>query len=700
MNLVIVESPAKAKTIEKYLGKDYKVMASLGHVIDLPGNKLSVDVEHDYEPDFKTIRGKGEVIKKLKRAVPKKGDVYLAMDPDREGEAIAYHVAQALKLKKPKRITFHEITKDAVNEAIKKPGEIDWDLVESQFARRVLDRLVGYKVSELLWKKIWYGLSAGRVQSVALRLIVEKEEEREAFNPEEYWDVFVDLDKKGEILRAKLSKKDGKKFVPGNKEDVEELEKAIGKSSFKVLDVSSREMKKGPYPPLKTSTLQRSANSILGMSAKRTMALAQRLYQAGYITYMRTDSLNMSKQAVDTIRKLIEKIHGPEYLPEKPKYYKTNSKGAQEAHEAIRPTDFSTTREAIKKDLGSSEAKLYDLIYRRAVSSQMTDRRSEIMAVELAPKDVKKPEYIFRVGAEKVLFDGFRKVLGGAKEEGDVQEISDISKGDEFDLKELVKEQKYTNPPARYSEAALVKMLEKLGVGRPSTYATIISTVISRGYVIKEAKALVPTDVGRVVANFLKKNFARLVDYDYTAKVEDELDGISEGKIEYVPFMESQFKPLTGEIDVAMEKVEKEDVVILGDSKEKCPECGKKMVVRLGRYGKFLSCSTFPECKGMKDLEGGEEALDLKKYHKPTECPECKKGMKMKNGKYGKYWACVDYPDKCKGTFPMLLNEKCPECSSYLVERKSKWGQIFTGCSGYPDCRYIKKGKKKSKKKS
>jgi DNA topoisomerase-1 len=697
-NLLIVESPAKAKTINKYLGKDYKVMATVGHIIDLPKSDLAVDVEHDYEPEFTTIYGKAKVIKELKKALPKDGNVYLAMDPDREGEAIAWHVRNALELKTPKRVTFNEITKDAVQDAVQKPGDIDENLVEAQKSRRVLDRLVGYKLSELVWKKIWYGLSAGRVQSVALRLIVEKEEEREAFDPEEYWNFSVTVkDSKKNELEAELKSKDGKKYVPSTGKEVEELEKTLGDSNYKVVEVEEREVNRNPYPPLTTSKMQQSANIGFGFTSKRTMALAQILYQAGYITYMRTDSTNLSKKAIDEIRKVIKDKYGDKYLPAKPKYYKTKSKGAQEAHEAIRPTDFTVSKEQIKKEFGNAHAKLYDLIWRRAVSSQMNPKKAKVLTVKISPKDVKEPEYIFSLGGEMILFDGFRKVLGGGKAQEDLAQISQIKEGDELKKVKFNKEQKFTQPPSRYTEASLVKKLEKLGIGRPSTYATIISTIQSRGYVEREAKSLLPTDVGRVVTNFLRNNFNRLVDYKYTAKVEEELDDIAEGKIDYVPFIDSQYKPLVKEIKKADKEVEKEDVVILGKAKdEKCPECGGDMVIRIGRYGKFLSCAKFPECKGMKDISGGEEDLDYAKYYKPEKCPKCGSKMVLKNGKYGRFWACEKYPD-CKTTLPMLLNEKCPECGERLVERKGKWGKMFIGCSGYPDCKYIKKNKKKKK---
>ncbi len=688
-NLVIVESPAKAKTIEKYLGKDYQVMATVGHIIDLPKSKLGVDIENNYQPEFVTIKGKGSVISKLKKAVPKNGEVYLAMDPDREGEAIAQHTCDALKIKNPRRVIFHEITKDAVSKAVKNSTNIDGNLVQAQIARRVLDRLVGYQVSGLIWKKIWYGLSAGRVQSVALRLIVEREEEREAFEPKEYWEVFANLldkDTKKVQVRAQLKSKNEKKFIPKNEKEVSEVVDKVEGEDFLVSDVQKKEVKNYPSPPFTTSTLQQSANNALGLSSKRTMALAQALYQEGYITYMRTDSVNLSKESLNSMRSVISTKYGKDYLPEKPNFYKSKAKLAQEAHEAIRPTDFSITSDFIKEKVGASEARLYNLIYNRALASQMSPMVSEkcdvLFTVDVGDK------YGFNVKAEKVLFDGFTKVIPRANYGEDLQQIVGINKGDIFVDQGIEKEQKFTKPRARYTEASLVKTLEKYGIGRPSTYSTIISTVQDRGYVSKEGKYLVPKDVGRVVNGLMKNSFERLVNYEYTANVEDELDNIATGELKYEPFIEKEYKKLQKEIEVADKEVKKEDIVVLDKSEESCPDCNGDMVVKLGRYGKFLSCSKFPKCKGMKGLD--VESLDSDKYATPKSCPECDGPLSIKIGKFGKFWACQSYPD-CKGTVPLLLNEECPECKKNLVERQGKWGKSFIGCSGYPNCKYIKK---------
>ncbi len=695
MNLVLVESPAKAKTIEKYLGKEYKVKATVGHIIDLPKNKLGVDVENDFKPEFVTIKGKGELVKKLKKDIPKDGKVYLAMDPDREGEAIAWHTASALKLKNANRITFNEITKDAVNTAIKNPRKIDQDLVDAQFARRMLDRLVGYKVSQVLWKKIWYGLSAGRVQSAALRLIVEREEEIEAFVPEEYWDINATLEKdKSNRFSAYLSRIAGKKVDVNNGVEANKINDDIAKKDFLVTNVTTREVKKHAFPPFTTSTLQQAANRVLGFTAKRTMGIAQMLYQSGYITYMRTDSTNLSSQAIESIRKFVAKEYGDKYLPAKPNFYKTKSKNAQEAHEAIRPSDVSFTPQAAAKKLDPTDAKLYTLIWKRAVASQMSEKISNQLSLEIKPQGTQQ-DYTFIASGENVLFDGFRLLLQGDKEDDEVAILGHINKGDILSLIELSLLQKYTKPKPRYSEAGLVKTLEALGIGRPSTYATIISTIIDRGYVEKIEKALAPTDIGRVVCKFLKSSFGRLVDYEYTAGVENRLDDISNGELKYVPFMESEYGSLQKDIDSAENGIKKEDLVILGKSDEKCPDCGAAMLVKIGKNGKFLTCERFPECKGIKSL-AESEPLDEEKYLKLEKCEKCGSDMILKSSKYGKFWGCSKYPE-CKNIKPLALKETCPLCGKNLTEKKGRWGKTFTGCTGYPDCKYIKKESKKKK---
>ena len=700
--LVLVESPAKAKTIKKYLGGGYEVKATLGHIIDLP-KKLGVDVENDYKPEFEVIKGKKKVITELRKALPEKGTVYLAMDPDREGEAIAYHVADALKLKNFKRVTFNEITKSAVEEGIKKASEIDDKLVEAQFARRVLDRLVGYKLSGVLWKKMWYGLSAGRVQSVALRLIVERERRIRKFIPVEYWDIIAKVGDKNKF-DAELKKINGKKAVVSTEDEKNKIKAGLEGEDLVVKEIGKKIVKKHAYPPFTTSTLQQAGNNLYGYSAKKIMSIAQKLYQAGNITYMRTDSVTLSKSAVESIRDHISKRIGKEYLPEKPNYYKQKSKLAQEAHEAIRPVDINATHESLKI-VKPEEVKLYNLIRNRTIASQMSERvlESNNAVLEGAGKDNVK--YTFTLSGSKVIFEGWSRVLP-MKSQDDSQildKLSDLKEGEKYKVNEIVGEQKFTKPVARYTEASLVKALEKYGVGRPSTYATIINTLLTRKYVFKDKKNLLPTDIGEVVCKFLEDNFERLVDYDYTAAVEDQFDKIAEGEVEYVPFMDAQYKPLLKEIE-NVDKVNKDDVLILNDSDSKCPKCGAEMKVKLGRYGKFLTCSKFPDCDGILNIDGKSDEektleLDTDKYEKAPDCPDCKGEMVLKEGRYGKFWACKDYP-KCKGTAPLELKEKCPECGKNLLERKGKWGKTFIGCTGYPDCKYIKGSGKNGFKKS
>ncbi len=711
MKLVIVESPAKAKTIKRYLGKGFSVAATVGHIKDLPKSKLGVDVEKKYKPDYQVMPGKKKVISKLRKKIPRNDqNVYIACDPDREGEAIAKHVAEVFKLKKPHRVVFHEITKDAVNDAIENPRTINMDLVNAQKARRILDRLVGYKLSELLWRKIWYGLSAGRVQSVATRLIVEREREREEFKPEEYWELFANcLTDDKQDFRAEFKKRDGKKYVPGSKKEVDDLLKDVKDSDWSIKDVETKKRKQNAPPPFTTAKLQQLANNYLGYSASRTMQLAQQLYQGidvkekghvGLITYMRTDSVNLAKQAINAIRKFVKGKLSDKYVPEKPNYFKAKSRLAQEAHEAIRPTHFDLPPEKVKDSLSPQQYKLYKLIWDRAVSCQMKPMEYNAITAEIETVGKSGKKYTFVLKGTEVTFDGYAKVAGSSLlNKEDAQQVSGLEPGEDVKCKKIDTEQKFTKPKARYTEATLVKELEKHGIGRPSTYASIISTIQNRGYVDKDGRYLLPTDVGFVVTDFLMEHFDQIVDYDFTSEVEENLDNIAEGKEKWVEVVDDVYKPFDKTLEKKKKEVDKKDVVILGDSDKKCPECGGKMVVRLGRNGKFLSCAKFPECKGMLGMDGKKpsETLDYKKYEKAEKCPDCGAKMVLKTGKYGKFWACSKYPD-CKGTAPLLLKEKCPECGSNLVERKGKWGKFFTGCSGYPKCKYIKKTKKKKGK--
>ena len=706
--LVIVESPSKAKTIKKYLGAGYEVKASVGHIRDLPKSKLGFD-ETTLDPVYEVSPDKTKVIAELKKESKRvNNNVLIATDPDREGEAIAWHVSNVLGFKEdtPNRIFFTEITKEAVNEAIKKPRPIDMNLVDAQQARRILDRVVGYKLSPLLWTKIRYGLSAGRVQSVALRLIVDREREREKFIAEEYWDLLLDAvknsgkdleklilsddeDKQYDIkgLEFSLSKKNGVKLVPKSQDEIKEILADIKNQLLHIKSVESKVGRKYPKPPFTTSTLQQGAINRLGFTSKRTMSAAQKLYEAGYITYMRTDSTNLAATAIDAIRGFIYNEYGNKYLPSQAVIYKTKSKGAQEAHEAIRPTNMSMRH--VPENMRDDEQRLYDLIWRRTAACQMSPAEYKNTNIQ---GEVRKEKltYSFTANGSIQVFDGFQKVYGIDFE--DKIFPFEVKEGDQLELNNKIALQHFTEPPARYNEASLVKALEKYGIGRPSTYASIISTILARGYVEKEGKALKPTDTGMVVNDFLVKFFPTIVDRYFTAEMEEGLDRIAEGKNPWKPMVKTFFDALVGQIEIKKESIKKEDVVILGDSDEICDLCGAPMKIKLGKYGKFLTCSRFPECKGIKSLEEALEGpveLDLEKFEGT---PKAKDGsdMILKKGRYGIFWAHSEYP-KVKETSPILLKEKCPECGHNLVERKGKWGRTFTGCSNYPACKYIKK---------
>jgi DNA topoisomerase-1 len=693
-NLLVVESPAKSNTIESFLGKDYKAIATIGHIKDLPKKEMGVDIEKGFDPKYVTVRkGKKSVMKNLREAIKETdGDIYLATDPDREGEMIAWHVDQMVdKLgKKSKRVVFHEITEEAIQEAIGNAGEVDLNLVEAQQARRILDRLVGYELSELLWKKIRYGLSAGRVQSVALKYIVDREKEINAFNPKPYWYVSIVVDGVTIPLTGGKSKKRKLK-----KKQFQDLMDFLDGKKTALVSSNKKEVKTfTPPPPLTTALLQRNANSAFGYSAKRTMGIAQGLYQGvqigkkgktGLITYMRTDSYNLSKKAVSGINQVIKEVYGDEYLVSKSRTYSRKSKVAQEAHEAIRPTHLELTPSKVKKYLKKDQFNIYSLIWNRAVATQMKAMKVNRRTPELTVDG----EYTFSKKFNSVKFDGFAKVLHYmVKKYSDAEyEIVDAWKeNDELNIEDILKEEKKTKPKPRYTEASLIKKLEKDGVGRPSTYASIISTIQYRGYVEKNGKKLFPTDTGEVVSDFLSEYFPIIVDSKFTAEMEDDLDEIANGEEERAEVLKDFYFPFHDKIEKGHEEIKKSDVVVLEESDEKCPECGGPMVVKLGKNGKFLSCADFPDCKGIKPLikEG-----EMDKYVDPGKCEKCEGNMILKSGKYGKFWACENYPD-CKSTKQLLLKEECPKCGSHLVEKKGKWGKTFIGCSGYPDCKYIK----------
>lgn len=620
MNLIIVESPTKAKTLNRFLGKDYQVEATMGHIKDLPKSQLGIDVKNNFKPDYQEMPKKLEVIKLLQKEGKKAKAIYIASDPDREGEAIAYHVKEIIDGAKSKRITFHEITKEAVEEAIAHPRAIDKNLVDAQIGRRVLDRLVGYELSPLLWRKVRRGLSAGRVQSVAVRLIVEKEKEIEKFKPEEFWQIFVDVKAKKGKFSVELIKKE-----VHEKKTADKVVGDLKKAKYVVADVKKREVKKSPYPPFTTSTMAQAAANVLGFSAKRTMRAAQGLYEEGLITYHRTDSTNIAMVAVNMARNFIRKEYGEKYLPETPRFYKTTSKVAQEAHEAIRPTNIAKT-----KVEGGDVAKLYQLIWRRFVACQMT-----LGVVDQTTIDVKADSYLLRATGSIVKFDGWRKVMP-AKVTGEI-ELPEVAKDEKLTKIKVNPIQKFTEPPARFNEASLIKTLEKLGIGRPSTYAPIISTIQVRQYVEKKEGRFFATPVGTAVTEFLLKNFPEVLDYQFTADMENDLDRIANGEREWRQDIKAFYGPFHKKL-LDVTKNSKRIAIPTEKTGEKCPECKKgDLVIRIGRFGKFISCSNFPECKYTAKYV---EKIGMK-------CPKCKKGevIVKKTGKWRQFFGCSRYPD-------------------------------------------------------
>ncbi len=702
-NLVIVESPAKAKTISQFLGKDYVVKASMGHIRDLPKSKMGIDIEHDFEPSYGVSKDKLKVVQDLKTSLKSHPQVWIATDEDREGEAIGWHLVQALNLKNDqvKRIVFHEITRDALQEAIQHPRSIYQDLVDAQQARRVLDRLVGYELSPLLWKKIRYGLSAGRVQSVAVRLIVEREREIRAFKAEEYWDITGIFLKNGEFS-AVLVFQGKKKIELKNEKEVQAILAVLKGSKYTVESIEEKEVKKMPSPPFTTSTLQQEAAHKLGFSVKKTMTLAQQLYEGvkiggehkGLITYMRTDSVNLSKSAILAARRVIEEIFGTHYSLKEPRMYKSG-RGAQEAHEAIRPTDFSLQPEKVRGDLEKDQYRLYDLIWKRALACQMKEAILDRVRVDiLASKD----NYIFRATGQTIKFDGFMKVYveSEGKDEHEEKILPSFVQSEILKLKELIPQQHFTKPPARYTEATLVKKLEAEGIGRPSTYVPTISTIIQRGYVEKDRKQLKPTDTGEVVTDVLIEHFPSIVDLKFTAEMEEDLDLIAEGKKVWVPIIRDFYTPFHHLIEEKTETLQRSELVNEATD-EVCNLCGAPMVIKLGRYGKFLSCSHYPECKNARPLSGnGNEQKskiqeDLEKKLANKKCDKCGEPMIIKSGKYGDFLGCSGYP-KCKNIQPIMkfTGVKCPSCTSgQLIERRTrKGGKVFYGCNKYPKCKF------------
>ncbi len=694
-NLVIVESPAKARTIQKFLGRDFSVDASMGHVRDLPKSELGVDLERDFSPKYVIPRDKRSVVKELKERAKAAQKIYLATDPDREGEAIAWHLATAIGAdgKPIQRIEFHEITKDAILRAVKAPRQIDMKRVDAQQARRVLDRLVGYNLSPLLWRKVRRGLSAGRVQSVAVRLVVEREREIEGFNPVEYWTVEAELAKKlakagrgkQSTFRANLVQALGKKPELANQEDSRRVLTDLEGAAYRVADVRVKEQTRSAAPPFTTSTLQQEAGRKLGFTAKRTMAVAQQLYEGldvgsegsvGLITYMRTDSTQLAESAVHEVRRYIEERYGPENVPEAPRVYRTKSKLAQEAHEAIRPTSAFREPAKMKQHLTSDQFKLYDLIWKRFVACQMASARYEVTTVDVEAKGTQsRGDYLFRATGSLVVFPGFlalyREGRDDEEQDEDTQKpLPELAKGEDLQLVRLLGDQHFTQPPPRYSEATLVKALEEKGIGRPSTYAPTLSTIQDRGYVERMAKQLRPTELGRIVNDLLVENFPEVIDVDFTANMEEKLDEVASGERPWVPVIREFYQPFRQDLDKAGESIERVKIEP-EPTDELCEKCGRPMVIRMGRFGKFMGCSGFPECRNAKPL--------LKKIG--VACPECGADLVERQTKaHRTFYGCSRYPE-CKWTsWQKPVPEPCPKCGGLMVE-VGKGGPRCIRCS-------------------
>jgi len=703
-SLLIVESPTKVKTLKKFIGRDFVVMASVGHLKDLPKSKLGVDVDNNFAPEYITIRGKGKILSDLKKEAKKANDIYLAPDPDREGEAIAYHIGNEVAKHtegKIYRVMFNEITKKAVKEAIKNPTEVNLNRFNAQQARRILDRLVGYKISPMLWKKVQPGLSAGRVQSVALRIVCDRENEIKAFKSEEYWTITLDLE--GQVkpkFQSKLFKIDGNKAEIPNQVGADEVVKNLKDAEFILDGLVKKERKRNPVAPFITSTLQQEASRKLNFSPKKTMMIAQRLYEGlpvgsrgtvGLITYMRTDSTKFSVEATDAIRDYIVNRYGDKFCPKEPNVYKSK-KSAQEAHEAIRPTDVSIVPSEIKEYLEKDMFRLYELIWSRSVSCQMVPA-----ILDTTTFDIKAGQYLFRSNGSIVKFSGFMQVYveSGDDEaaEKDIKQgdkiLPELNKGEKLKLLEIDPEQHFTQPPPRFSEAMLVKKLEEEGVGRPSTYAAIISVIKDRAYVESEERRLAPTKLGYLVSDLLLEHFPKFMTTKFTADMESQLDQIEVGETEWVKTLQSFYTPFKLDLDEAEKKIGDSEVE---ETDEICDKCSQPMIVKWGRFGKFMACSGYPDCKNTKQI--AKEGSDGKAVSESTTvegaCDKCQSSLILKVGRFGKFIACSNYPD-CKFTKPIDLGINCPkdDCKGKIAARRSKKGRMFYGCTAYPNCDFV-----------
>ena len=711
-SLIIVESPSKAKTINKYVGREYSVMASVGHVKDLPVKRLGVSIEHNFKPEYVVIRGKAKILEEIKRAGQRADKVYLAPDPDREGEAIAYHIAQELNGSSERvfRVLFNEITERGIQQAMANPGKIDLCKVNAQQARRVLDRIVGYKISPLLWDKVRRGLSAGRVQSVAVRLVCEREKEREAFVSEEYWSVTAQLEGgRPPFFHAKLVEVESQPIKLPNEQKTQEVLEGLRNQTYMVKRIEKKDRKRNPQPPFITSRLQQEASRKLRFTAKKTMMIAQQLYEgmelgpagpAGLITYMRTDSTRLAQDAVDEARRFITTHFGNEHCPSKPHTY-PNKKRAQDAHEAIRPTSVDRTPETVKPYLGKDHYQLYKLIWYRFVASQM-----EPVQLEVTRVDIQAGDCLLRATGSVVRFAGFTALYTEVREEehgdagggpalekekeGEDNELPVLVQGESLRLLELLPKQHFTQPPPRYTEALLIKELEEKGIGRPSTYHTILSTILDRKYAEKEAGRLKPTDLGSTVNELLVEHFPDILNVEFTAKMENELDGIEQGEKPWEETVREFYVPFSKRLSKAqkeMREVKREEI----PTDIVCDRCNREMVIKWGRHGRFLACSGYPECKNTKEFvqEGGEVKVVEKHEEVAEKCPECQQSLVIKRGKYGRFLACSNYP-KCTFTKSLGTGVRCtqPDCGGELVEKRTRRAKIFFGCSRYPKCTF------------
>ena len=710
MNLVIVESPAKAKTIKKYLGKDFDVLASYGHVRDLVPKEGAVAPDDGFRMNYEVIDRNTKHVKAISDKLKKADALYLATDPDREGEAISWHLYELLKARrilkdKPvHRVVFHEITKKAIQDAVANPRPLSMDLVNAQQARRALDYLVGFNLSPLLWKKIRRGLSAGRVQSPALRMIVEREEEIEAFEPREYWTIEADTAKADQAFSAKLNRFGEEKieqFSITDGERAAEVEQALIAAAggrLQVAKVEKKQRRRNPAAPFITSTLQQEASRKLGFTAQRTMRVAQQLYEGvdigggaiGLITYMRTDSVTLADEALDEIRAFIAERYGADQVPDQPRRFKTKAKNAQEAHEAIRPTSVQQRPDDIKEHLSREQFRLYELIWKRTVASQMNHATIDTVSADLAAGD----KGVFRATGSTIAKPGFMAVYLEGRDDNagndDEKMLPPLKEGESVELLAIRPEQHFTEPPPRFNEATLVKALEEHGIGRPSTYASIISTLQDREYVELDKKRFRPTDVGRIVKKFLTSYFTRYVDYGFTASLEDELDAVSRGEEEWVPLLQKFWRPFKDKVDHTEENVQRSDVT-QEPIDEKCPKCDAGLVIRLGRNGRFIGCTAYPSCDYTRDMGDRGEKAEPERVEGRA-CPECGADLLVRNGRYGKFIGCSAYP-KCNFIEPLEKPEdtgvKCPKCDKgTLMKRKSRRGKIFYSCSTYPTCDY------------